>query len=340
MQNRNTHDEIADNLNANYGIDKHKVISIHTLLDDTKLDKVMSVNKDKLDGVVLGLSHGLTGINPKLLQGKWKNLCNGSEDLYYHYQVLKELVEKYPESVENLSRVIIDMFDYTNFNYDLSRARNICRYWSHGGIYTDVHNFSQNTLYNCSQDEAMKREGFFLPDKSMQFLSKKILNPAVLRKRLSEFYAYLSFDFQGNNDYPLVSQLCNVVPANIEIETGMHFMGYERYKETMEENVFLFEKIITMLRDINKNIQIYIILLPRYYKVEQQHHMLLKDYKEEFEAIISNFRKSYDFYYWDMKDLEGISKNRFLYQDAAHLNYYGGLAFTSVLNDMIKKVSS
>lgn len=91
-----------------------------------------------------------------------------------------------------------------------------------------------------------------------------------------------------------------------------------------------------LLNKINKNIKIYLILIPRYYKVEQQHYILLKDFREEFNTIIAHFKESYNFHYWDMKNLEEISKNRWFYHDTAHLNYYGGLAFTSFLNDRMK----
>lgn len=227
VQDRNTHEAIAGNLVNTYGVDKNKVVNIHALLADTKLHKVMDCNKNKLDGIVLGISHAMMGINPRLLEGNWKNLSSGSEDLYYHYKVLQRCVEEYPEALSDLSSIIIDMYDYTSFNYDLSQSKQICRYWSHGGIWDDIHNFNKNIIFRCSQDEAMKEEGYFLPDKNMQLLAERLFDSVLLQNRLPEFYAYHPVDYQGNNDYPLISQFNNVLPENVEIGPGIHFMGGE-----------------------------------------------------------------------------------------------------------------
>ncbi len=339
VQNRNVSDDITNNLVHKYGIARHKIVNIHALLAETKVDRVMGAVRGKLDGLVLGISHAVVGINPTLLEGNWRNLATNHEDIYYHYQVLKRCVEKYPKATENLSSIIIDMYDYIFFNYDLSLTGNICHYWSVGGIWDDMHNFDKNALFNCSQDEAMKDKGYFLPDKNMQLLAEKIFDRTLLNNRLSEFYKYHGYALQGSKGYPEESQCRNILPQKVEIEVGKYFnIDTKKHTATIEENEYILNETFRLIKQINPNMKVYLILIPRFYETEEMMQRIkpYMDFKEDFEATISKFNKSYNFQYWDMKNMEGISRNRYFYNDPGHLNYYGGLAFTSVINDMIK----
>ncbi len=70
VQNRNVSDDITNNLVHKYGIARHKLVNIHALLAETKVDRVMGAVRGKLDGLVLGISHAVVGINPTLLVGR------------------------------------------------------------------------------------------------------------------------------------------------------------------------------------------------------------------------------------------------------------------------------
>ena len=49
----------------------------------------------KLDGLILGISHGMTGIIEEKMPGNACNLCYSSQDIYFNYSTLKKCFEEY-----------------------------------------------------------------------------------------------------------------------------------------------------------------------------------------------------------------------------------------------------
>ena len=72
----------------------------------------------KLDGIVLGISHAEEGIRSSLLPGRAANFASSSQDLYFNYFTAQKIWEEYPDKVSDLKYVVIDMFDYTYFNFE------------------------------------------------------------------------------------------------------------------------------------------------------------------------------------------------------------------------------
>lgn len=54
---------------------------------------------------------------------------------------------------------------------------------------------------------------------------------------------------------------------------------------------------------------------------------------------MDKFEQEYGITYWNMKNLDEISGNPHFYRDTAHLNYYGAVAFTNVLNKAIYEIN-
>lgn len=336
LKGRKVSDTVRETLVEKYHIREECIVDFFEMYAEQKIDKVMQACVRKCDGVILGISHAALGINPRYLAGECRNLANGSEDIYYHYQVLKKCVASYGDKVENLKYVIVDLYDYTIFNYDASLSEQILFYWSHGGLMEDKHHFARNTHYSKSLEEEMKAKGYYsLVENKLRLLRKNLFDEKLIQKELQELYSTEEPIYLGYNDFPLETQFSSCISQEPQIPFNMHYMGEKRYPDTMQENIYWLEQTIKLLLEINQNIKIYFLLMPRYYKLEEYHNVLLQDYREEFERIINKFERAYGIKYLNMKNVDGISRNPHFYRDTAHLNYYGSIAFTNILNRII-----
>lgn len=342
LNQRKLSDEIKEMLVTNYHIKRECIINFFEMYAEQKVDKVMSTCKQKCDGIILGISHAALGLNPQYMGGGYcVNLANGSEDIFYHYQVIKKCAEKYGAKIENIKYAIIDMYDYTIFNYDASLSNQILFYWSHGGMMENLHNFHKNKNFLNSPINVMKEYGYFsLTTESLRKLRSKMFDEKLVKETLQNMYSNKEPVYLGFNDYPLEVQFCNGLPQEPFLPFDLHYMGEPRYPKTIEENIYLLEQTVKLLRGINSNIKIYFLLMPRYFILEQYHKILLQSYKSDFENIVGKFEKEFGIVYLNMKDTKTISKNPHFYRDTAHLNYYGAIAFTGILEKTIFDKSS
>lgn len=334
---RKISEKIKNILYDEYNIEKSKILDFYECFSEQKVDKVMQRERKKYDGIILGLLHSALGINPEYLSGEWCNLANGSEDIFYHYKVLEKCIEKYLYCIENIQKVVIDLYDYTVFNYDTSLSKQALFYWSHGGFMEDLHNYANNANYTLSAAEEMKKEGYYLPlisDKDRS-LRATLFDEQFVIDNMDKVFCKSNPVNLGYNDYPLWSQFQGGIQKEPMLPFNLHFQGAKLYEDTIVENKKYLELIIKMLRSINPQIKIYYLLLPRYYIMEEYHNMMLATFKSDFEIEIKEHIRKYKVNYLNLKNLSSISNNNHFFQDTAHLNYIGGIAFTSMLNQMI-----
>ena len=93
-----------------------------------KVDRVLSMCDDNIEGVILGISHAVTGISsiPRFV-----NLAVRSQDIYYNIKSFKYYIEK---SKANIKTVVFEMYDYNYLNFDISRSKQAFDvYYSRGG---------------------------------------------------------------------------------------------------------------------------------------------------------------------------------------------------------------
>lgn len=339
LSNRKISENIKNEL-MNEGIEKEKIVDFMQLFARQKVDKVMyCTDSEKIEGIILGLSHALFGINPDYLPGKWKNLAVPGEDLYYHYQVLKKCVNSYSNTIKNLQYAIIDMYDYPVFNYDISLSKNIIDYWSMGGYIEDLHHFDKNKNFDRNVEEEIKKRGFYYSitdERKFQF-ADKLFDIRIIEHEIEYLYMNEPSGNDGFRDYPLSLKLDKIISNEPWLPCNLFYMGGKRYPETIKENTIILEEIIKLLKQINPKIKIYFLLLPRFEKIEKYHARILDWEKEEFENIMDHYLKDAYCYYFDFKQCTAINSNRYFFWDAAHLNYMGGIAFTELVHHWIEE---
>ncbi len=333
IENRIAADEIKKKLENVYGINAEKIIDCKQILNGQKVDNIMRLSDMNYSGIILGNSHAAKAINARCLTGSWCNLSNGSEDIYYHLVTLKICRERYWERIKKLKYLIIDMWDYEAFNYDASMTKAILTYWSHGGIIEDIHNYKSNVNYHVSPDELLKEYGYYSPNVSEadKVLANKLFDFSVVKKKYDDLFYGSSYTFY--NDYPPVYRFGKnlALPDNLYMEKAEH-----KYEDTIQENINIFDELIGLAKEINKNIKIIILLTPRLAEVEKAHseNKKMVRWKHEFEEIIQPY-VSGNICYLNMKNLYPISENAYFYEDAGHMNAVGANAYTSYLNDFI-----
>lgn len=339
LSNRNISENIKEKL-VNEGIKAEKIVDFMQLFARQKVDKVMCrTDSEKMDGMILGLSHALFGINPDYLPGKWKNLAIPGEDLYYHYQVLRKCADSYSNIIENLQYAIVDMYDYPVFNYDVSLSKNIIDYWSMGGYIEDLHHFNKNKNFIGNVNDEIKKRGFYYPttDKRKFQFTDELFDIRIIEHGIEYLYMNEPSGNDGFRDYPIQLKLDKIISDEPWLPCNLFYMGGRRYSETIEENTVVLEKLVKLLKQINPKIKIYFLLIPRFKKIEKYHARILDWEKEEFENIMDRYLKDDNCYYFDFKQCAEINSNRYFFWDAAHLNYMGGIAFTELVHHWIEE---
>ena len=282
---------------------------------------------NKVDGMILGISHAEVGIVPECFKDKhFINLAVSSQDIYYNYETLNYCYNNYYEQIKNMEYLIIDMFDYTYFNYDVSLGTEIINYIGFGGI-TLPHNYKFNKNYNYKYDDIvstinMRRiEG--ITEEMLDLWDAFFVDP----HKLNNYKDYISVNYE--------ERMRIMTQKDIEDFEIKKPIVVNRYENTIKENVIWFEKILSLAKLINPQIKIYCILIPRFIDIQLKSEYLLSDWKREFYSIIKEMQKKYYFEFYDFNDDE-MAKNPFYYYDPAHFNCIGAVEFTNKLKKYLK----
>lgn len=279
-------------------------------------------------GMILGISHGMTAIVPRFLDIPFCNLAVSSQDLYYNMKTMEYCIDKYYSKIKDIQYLIIDMFDYNYFNFDVTSCGLLALdYYESGGYTLDGHNFSRNPAFGCSFDDLMLT---FLYDK-YQYIDEEQM----------DFWEMLFGDVHKYNGY---AEFCPYP----DLYTRMHILTDEEaeefsastgitrnvYQATIDENIGYFKRILDLAYGLNANMQVILLLLPRYARVREKHALEMKPWKESFYNILDEVKTQYPFRILDFTE-HPISKEKKYYHDAAHFNYYGAMEFTKILNGIL-----
>lgn len=322
--------DVEENL-VSMGIKSKKIVPFYRFIKYTNILMKSSSFVDELlrqslsvDGMIFGLSYGANAINPKYLKNKFYNFCRGSQDLYYTLLQIKYIKHKYKEKIHNLKYIILDMYTYTYFNYDVSLSKNALTFIYNNGFERDTHNLSNNKNYSLKH--------FKKVCKNLDKYEYEIFNKIINSK-------YISRD---KNGYHLKSKYFNNVLEEEEIKRyDIAPMGYTNiqkniYTNTEKENIKILDEIINEVLDINSEVKIYLVLIPRYKIKEDKIKSVESIWKDRFYNILENLKLKYNFEVLDFKEYEEISSVRGYYLDLEHLNYNGATRFTKLLSNKIE----
>ena len=323
--------DVEENL-INLGIESKKIIPLYKFMKNISIIKqnenLIDLSFDKelnLEGMIFGISYGEYGINPKYLKHKFYNFCRSSQDLYYTLLQLKYIKQKYKHKIDKLKYIVLDMYNYTYFNFDTSLSKVGLNFIYDNGLYEFTHNLNKNKNYSKKHIEKIKKK---LEDDEILLLNTIIRSEHIIR---------------GNNGYYLNPETNNIIigEEDINIFHGINpneCSDFEKklHISTEKENIKIIEEIINEILDINSEIKIYLILIPKYKVKEDRRKSIEFMWKNRFYNILEKLKLKYKFEILDFKDCEKISNVREYYLDLEHLNYNGAIEFTKLLSYKIE----
>lgn len=292
------------------------------------VERVMcNPNVSSYDGMILGLSHAEVGILPSRLDGNWCNLAVSSQDIYYNMRSFEYCLAHYPDKIKELKYLIIDMFDYTYFNYDVSLGKNAFTYYTGRGLMCDGHHFDENPRFDFS---------FVALKQRMQEIKTEGLDEGQL-----EWWQRLFIDPYAYNDYQDV--ICHfAMNERVRVVSEEDVKNYfvtssitkNVFEHTIQENIMCLRTLLKKALELNPDMQIYFLILPQYAKAVKKARASFYRWKDSFYKIIGDLQKEFSFQMLDCK-LDEMSESEIYFQDIDHLNYYGAQRFTDKLSKMI-----
>lgn len=250
-------------------------------------------------------------------------------------------MSKYTDRMD-LEYLVIDLYDYTYFNYDVSFSKNALDYYSFGGFCEDEHHFFQNKNFEglplhdwlekyrnweLSADEMeLRKQLFQLPFCDNPWWAEDF--PSI--KSSPDYYGdYIPNIWRTNTALNKINSL----PLSM---VGGHTNAFQRNEKTIAENVDALDRLLTLARQYNKDIKIFCVMLPRYYLLERNNEYVFASWKIDFMRIIEHLKQKHKFTFFDFKGSTEFSGNGYFYQDEAHFNTIGARAFTACLNKLIQ----
>lgn len=292
-----------------------------------RVKKIMNnpIKGKGVEGIILGISHAEVGIIPeRLLDGKFVNLAVSSQDLYSNYKTLCYCYEHHFGQIGNLKYIVLDLFDYTYFNYDVSLGNEIINYIRFNGI-ADSHNYNYNKNYNYSFESIIDLFHFAGLEGITQYMVDLweclFDNPYVC----AGYEGYDGVDISGRvGIYPVgdIKKIEEMVKKPRVLK---------RFEKTIEENITNLRKIFELAMKINQDIKILCVIIPRYIKAQKEFEKIGGAWKEEFYSILDKLHAEYKFKFIDYND-SPIAMKREYYYDESHLNCIGAIKFTEIIN--------
>lgn len=281
----------------------------------------------KYDGMILGISHGYYGILPRCFDGAFCNLAVPSQDIYYDFKTLEHCFLHYRDKIAGMKYLIFDMYDYTYFNYDVSLSKTTAQYYNDGGFALDPHHFSQNKNFRYSFEELQ----MVLQERSLEGITQdKMMVWEQLFDNVHEKTQYREF----RNPVKLFERARIVKEKDVKAYQVHTSIVRNVYQETIQENISYFHALLNLAYQINPDMKVLLLLMPKYRKTEEMGKEAYAGWKDIFYDIIEESRKRYPFTFLDWKEHE-ISKERACYYDIAHLNYYGAVKFSRLVSSYL-----
>lgn len=315
--------EIQEMLVGQYGIPLEKIIPFYVYAN-RELWRIKMYNNEleKVQGLIFGNSFALAGFLEDELDIPFLNLAVSSQDLYYCYRVFCQCMEQYGRRLRNLKYIVIDLWNYMEFNLDTSQGRDILGYLYGGGIH-DEHNFSFNKHYSDTLENTMFTEyHIVLTDQKQKFMQEIFSDWNV--EEINES-SYNRWTHIPNDTKMRAAQVINVRIT-------------KKHEDIFQENIIILERFMKAIRKNNADMKIIFTLIPQYLAIEKGLQPFITTWKDEFDKIVTDICERYHALFWNFKDFKEISENHMFYYDELHLNTIGARAMSAILNQKLNQI--
>jgi SAM-dependent methyltransferase len=268
-------------------------------------------NIEPIKGVVTGLSYFEVGVNTNLFTKNYINLALSSQDIFYDYYMIRYVFDNLNSNIEE---IILGLSNYS-FNYDLSLTQNSKtkrRPLIYYPLLKKAHNFS-------TMDKEIKKYNKFMVDNNF------IIN------FMTDFYERTKEEYHINWQKIVIRKFneLNLDKDQINQEIYVAKRWDKQYYNTIKENIFIFNKMLTYLK--RKNVKVTIVTNPvtNFYK-----SYFSTECRNNFLDIISDFQKKFQFNFIDGYNMDCFQDSDFY--DSSHLNKNGAYKFTNIIKEQIE----
>lgn len=280
------------------GIDKKKIVQFYKYGVNEIEHLFNDINQRNIKIIATGLSYMYNALDTKLSREVTIKLAAPSQDLYHDYNIIKHILNM---NIYKIEYVIIGLA-YYSFHWDISKSsmNYICT------KYMRILNYITETK---NKEENIEEYNYFLRQSDKLFIED--YNDIVVTQRFNDSW---------NKTLDEESEKLGEYQAQIHNKKG--------YEQTVKENIIIIKEYLSLLK--NYKIKPILIVCP---VSEYYYKHFPKRLKDEFNDIINDISKEYDFQIFDYFYSNKFNDNDFA--DPSHLNRNGARKFTRMLNENI-----
>lgn len=265
------------------------------------LDELFTQSTLPYEGIILGNSYALRGINVSCLSKCFCNLGWHGLDMYYSYKLLKYLKQVVPKKVASIKYVVL-AFPYYFFNYDMSAS---LYQLQTGQIWALSHLNDYHNMDKVQEFEKYKR---------LYLINKELFGKNVNRNSLSAWMGndHLTFDSEGGGVK----------------EYRLSHTWSCRHGETIRENITVFHELLEFIRQ--QDMKPVILITPYHRLFHEKFPSEISETKEEYYEFLIAEKLCKSILVID-KFCCDISYDDKYWADMTHLNSAGAEIFSMQL---------
>lgn len=281
-----------------YHVGPDRVVSLWYALNRERWRyKLKNYDLEQIETIILGNSHALYGFLEKKMSGPTINFSTNSQDIFSDYVIINEIIDKYGSRFPKLKNVIIDLWDWHYFNFDVSRGNVFSNFLQCGGCITMHHR-----PYTDFLGGEIRGRSLFIDE----YIGR--------RSYENDRWGYIS------PDAPIDKELLN---SGIVLKKNA---------DTIRENESLLDEMMEkLIRWKSGGLNLIFTLIPRYLSMENAEEELMQDWEKIFWEIVEPVCTKYGVKFWNYKRNREIYANHRFFADISHLNTVGANVLTSLL---------
>lgn len=296
-------DDKQENIILSMNVNVDKIINFSRFEETTFSNPIEKMERDvQYSGLILGMSHSQCAIKPeKLTSQLYCNCASPSMDMFCHFSYLKKLAEIYPDKLEKIQHLIIEL-PYYIFNFDLSKFGTfVYTKLNYFDLVGDYHNFGKSDSQKNIIAEFQRFKSLF---RSKEIANKPSLSKNPIRKILKKIL----------NKY--------------RIATNKDKIWRIIYQSTVEENRVLWGNMLEFVGKVCPNAEVTVLIMP-FNPIFRRFH------KKEISAMRSVFMDSLGTGRFQVIDHFACLKSDCYFDYHCHLNQKGSEEYMKILRNAL-----
>lgn len=304
----------------NIGVEINKIIPYKIFKDNVLVDSVARYEyiTCDCDGILLGMSHAQNAIQPQYISGNLFKCAAPSMDLFCQKELLKRILNIVsPEKYQKLEYCLFEV-PYYIFNYDLSCFKS----------------FVKNRLFYFYQIENYNQYGKNENEKEFIKLFENYINVFGQEKSWINYSLnkQLPETNPQNNIWGFVRKIAIAIRRNVKIIRNKDDVWKKEYPETIERNKEYFYECIKLLKQMNPNMKIIILVCPFNPVFYYLNKKSIKKQKAIFYKYITPILND------SIKVIDHFTYNdHYLFSDHCHLKIESSVRYSKMIDGIVTK---